>query len=58
MSHFIIFIIVVMLAAAYYKLIIPVAALYLGIIFDNVLYGLIGMIVTWLFLMVISKVHD
>lgn len=58
MSHFIIFIIVVMLIAAYYKLIIPVAALYLGIIFDNVLYGLIGMIVTWLFLMVISKVHD
>lgn len=58
MSHFIIFIIVVMLIAAYYKLIIPVAALYLGIIFDNVLYGLIGMIVTWLFLIVISKVHD
>lgn len=58
MSHFIIFIIVVMLTAAYYKLIIPVATLYLGIIFDNVLYGLIGMIVTWLFLMVISKVHD
>lgn len=58
MSHFIIFIIVVMLIAAYYKLIMPVAALYLGIIFDNVLYGLIGMIVTWLFLMVISKVHD
>lgn len=58
MSHFIIFIIVVMLIVAYYKLIIPVAALYLGIIFDNVLYGLIGMIVTWLFLMVISKVHD
>lgn len=58
MSHFIIFIIVVMLIAAYYKLIIPIAALYLGIIFDNVLYGLIGMIVTWLFLIVISKVHD
>lgn len=58
MSHFIIFIIVVMLIAAYYKLIIPIAALYLGIIFDNVLYGLIGMIVTWLFLMVISKVPD
>lgn len=58
MSHFIIFIIVVMLIAAYYKLIIPVAALYLGIIFDNVLYGLTGMIITWLFLMVISKVHD
>lgn len=58
MSHFIIFIIVVMLTAAYYKLIIPIAALYLGIIFDNVLYGLIGMVVTWLFLMVISKVPD
>ena len=47
MSHFIIFIIVVMLTAAYYKLIIPIAALYLGIIFDNVLYGLIGMVIPY-----------
>ena len=46
-------IIVVLVTGAYYKLLFPMGALFLGIMFDNVLLGIVGMVACYIFLCII-----
>lgn len=55
MESIILFLFAVAIIGACYKVLVPIAALFLGIIFDNVLFGLVGMVLTWILLMLLPK---